>query len=44
MEQKKATWHVPQMEILDVNQTMAGKGWRAMDWINYEDADVNNYS
>lgn len=37
-------WQVPVLEVLDVNETMAGKGWRQIDWVSEHDADLFNPS
>ncbi|MCM3132853.1 paeninodin family lasso peptide [Paenibacillus sp. RRE4] len=40
MEKKKTPWLTPELEVLDVQQTMAGYGSRQIDWIEEHDADL----
>ncbi|MCK6078201.1 paeninodin family lasso peptide [Paenibacillus silvae] len=40
MEAKKAPWQAPELEVLDVQQTMAGYGYRQIDWLEEHDADL----
>ena len=40
METKKATWEAPKLEVLDVLQTMAGHGYRQIDWVSEHDAEL----
>lgn len=40
METKKTPWQAPELEVLDVQQTMAGYGFRQIDWIEEHDADL----
>ncbi|MFD1991691.1 paeninodin family lasso peptide [Paenibacillus nicotianae] len=44
MNQEKMQWQAPTLEVLDVNETMAGKGWRQIDWVSDHDADLYNPS
>ncbi|MGM1019351.1 MAG: paeninodin family lasso peptide [Bacillota bacterium] len=39
----KKEWQEPTIEVLDINQTMAGKGWKEIDWVSDHDADLVNY-
>ncbi|EHS58771.1 paeninodin family lasso peptide [Paenibacillus kribbensis] len=38
----KKEWQEPTIEVLDINQTMAGKGWKQIDWVSDHDADLYN--
>jgi hypothetical protein len=40
----KKEWQEPTMEVLDINQTMVGKGWKQIDWVSDHDADLYNPS
>ncbi|AET59564.1 paeninodin family lasso peptide [Paenibacillus polymyxa] len=40
----KKEWQEPTIEVLDINQTMAGKGWKQIDWVSDHDADLYNPS
>ncbi|MHB0882061.1 paeninodin family lasso peptide [Paenibacillus sp. SEL1] len=40
----KKEWQEPTIEMLDISQTMAGKGWRQIDWVSDHDADIYNPS
>ncbi|URJ37659.3 paeninodin family lasso peptide [Paenibacillus polymyxa] len=40
----KKEWQKPTIEVLDINQTMAGKGWKQIDWVSDHDADLYNPS
>lgn len=40
METKKTPWQALELEVLDVQQTMAGYGFRQIDWIEEHDADL----
>lgn len=41
MENKqKLEWVEPKLEVLDVSKTMAGIGYRQVDWITTHDADL----
>lgn len=42
MNAEKKEWQAPALEVLEVNQTMAGVGWRQIDWISDHDADMYN--
>ncbi|MDT0123098.1 paeninodin family lasso peptide [Paenibacillus sp. RRE4] len=43
METKKTPWLAPKLEVLDVRQqTMAGRGYKQIDWISEHDADLYN--
>ncbi|MFD1991692.1 paeninodin family lasso peptide [Paenibacillus nicotianae] len=44
MNKEKMQWQAPTLEVLDVNETMAGKGWRQIDWVSEHDADLYNPS
>lgn len=37
---RKKEWQAPVLEVLDVNKTMAGTGYRQIDWITEHDADL----
>ncbi|UOK65256.1 paeninodin family lasso peptide [Paenibacillus amylolyticus] len=36
----KKEWQAPALEVLEVNQTMAGTGYRQIDWVTVHDADL----
>jgi hypothetical protein len=38
----KKEWQEPAIEVLDINQTMAGRGWKQIDWVSDHDADLYN--
>ncbi|MCG7378900.1 MULTISPECIES: paeninodin family lasso peptide [Paenibacillus] len=40
MQIEKKQWQAPALEVLEVNQTLAGKGYRQIDWITEHDADL----
>ncbi|MDR6724374.1 hypothetical protein J2W91_002842 [Paenibacillus amylolyticus] len=40
METKKAPWQAPELEVLDVQQTNAGLGFRQIDWVTEHDAEL----
>ncbi|MGQ3477924.1 paeninodin family lasso peptide [Paenibacillus sp. TY11] len=40
----KKEWQEPTIEVLDINQTMAGEGWKQIDWVSDHDADLRNPS
>ncbi|KAA8787242.1 hypothetical protein ABIE27_003019 [Paenibacillus sp. 4624] len=40
METKNAPWLAPKLEVLEVQQTMGGPGFRQIDWISEHDADL----
>ncbi|WP_137078049.1 paeninodin family lasso peptide [Paenibacillus polymyxa] len=40
----KKEWQEPTIEVLDINQTKAGKGWKQIDWVSDHDADLYNPS
>lgn len=40
MQNEKKEWQAPVLEVLDVNETMAGVGYRQIDWITFHDADL----
>ncbi|CAH1210431.1 MULTISPECIES: paeninodin family lasso peptide [Paenibacillus] len=40
MEAKKEMWQAPVLEVLDVAQTLAGAGYRQIDWVTEHDADI----
>ncbi len=40
----KKAWIQPKLEVLDVRETMAGPGWKQMDWVTEHDADLFNPS
>ncbi|WP_017811556.1 MULTISPECIES: paeninodin family lasso peptide [Paenibacillus] len=42
MNMTKMEWQAPEMQVLDVNETAAGKGWKVIDWVTYDDADLYN--
>lgn len=44
MNQEKMQWQAPVLEVLDVNETMSGIGWRQIDWVSEHDADLLNPS
>lgn len=44
MNKEKMQWQAPTLEVLDVNETMAGKGWKQIDWVSEHDADLYNPS
>ncbi|MGV7115402.1 paeninodin family lasso peptide [Paenibacillus kyungheensis] len=44
MNQEKMQWHTPTLEVLDVNETMAGIGYKQIDWVSDQDADLYNPS
>lgn len=44
MTQEKMQWKAPALEVLDMNETAAGYGWKAIDWVTYDDADLYNPS
>ncbi|GGI95710.1 paeninodin family lasso peptide [Paenibacillus hunanensis] len=44
MTNEKMQWQAPAMEVLEMNETAAGKGWKAIDWVTYDDADLYNPS
>ncbi len=37
---EKQEWQAPTLEILDVSETMAGVGYRQIDWITTHDGDM----
>ncbi|MDO7907220.1 paeninodin family lasso peptide [Paenibacillus sp. JX-17] len=37
---QKKEWQAPELEVLEVSQTMAGKGYHQIDWISEHDADM----
>lgn len=44
MNMKKLDWTAPELEVLDMNDTAAGHGWKVIDWVTYDDADLYNPS
>lgn len=42
MNMTKMEWQAPEMQVLDVNETAAGYGWKIIDWVTYDDADLHN--
>jgi len=40
MQMEKKEWQAPALEVLEVNQTMAGVGYRQIDWVTEHDADL----
>lgn len=41
---EKMEWKQLGLEVLDVQETMAGKGWKVIDWVSEHDADLYNPS
>lgn len=40
MKMEMKEWQEPTLEVLDISMTMAGKGFRQIDWISEHDADL----
>ncbi|MBP1081531.1 MULTISPECIES: paeninodin family lasso peptide [Bacillus] len=40
----KKTWNEPTLEVLNMNQTMAGKGTTCIDIVSDDDLDITNPS
>ncbi|CAM3555098.1 paeninodin family lasso peptide [Marinicrinis lubricantis] len=36
----KKEWQQPTLEVLEVSETMAGKGRTRIDWVTTHDADI----
>ncbi|MCM3783259.1 paeninodin family lasso peptide [Neobacillus mesonae] len=37
---EKKQWEAPELEMFDISETKAGKGFRQIDWISDHDADM----
>ncbi len=42
MQNTKKEWAAPNLEVLNVNMTMEGPGWKNIDWATPSDADLYN--
>lgn len=40
MQMEKKEWQAPALEVLEVSQTMAGIGYKEVDWVTVHDADL----
>ncbi|MDT9719247.1 paeninodin family lasso peptide [Paenibacillus sp. ClWae2A] len=44
MQMEKKEWQAPALEVLEVNQTMEGVGYKHIDWVTVHDADLYGVS